>query len=78
MARFILRYSGEAAPDEPAEVVAASPNVKVIDRTPNMMLLEGNEDEARQLADRLPGWTLGPEVQYNLPDARKRITNDAG
>ena len=78
MARFILRYAGEAAPDEHAGVVAAASNVQVIDRSPKMMLLEGNEDDARQLADRLPGWTLHPEVQYKIPDARKRIMNESG
>jgi hypothetical protein len=73
MARFILRYSGAAAPEEPAGIVESAPNVKVIDRTPQMMLVEASEQDAQQLADRLPGWTLQPEVQYNIPDTRKRI-----
>jgi hypothetical protein len=77
MARFILRYSGEAAPDEHAGIAASSP-VRVIDRSPKMMLLEGNEDDARQLADRLPGWSLHPEAEYNIPDAKKHIANDRG
>lgn len=73
MARFILRYSGEAAPDEHAGVVAAAPNVKVIDRSPKMMLVEAEESDAKELAGRLPGWNLYPEVQYKIPDTRKRI-----
>ena len=73
MARFILRYSGGAAPEEHSEIAAAAPNVKVIDRSPKMMLLEADEDDAKKLAARLPGWTLHPEVQYKIPDARKHI-----
>jgi hypothetical protein len=76
MARFILRYSGEAPPGEDAGIVEADANVKVIDRSPKMMLLEANEDDARQLAARLPGWTLYPEVEYDIPDTGKRIQND--
>ena len=75
MARYILRYSGDAAPEEHARVVAAAPNVKVIERSPKMMLFEANQDDAKQLADRLPGWTLHPEAQYKIPDTRKRIAN---
>lgn len=78
MARFILRYSGESAPEEHSVIVAGAPNVKVIDRSLRMMLLEANEDDAKQLADRLPGWTLHPEVEYKIPDARKRIAKDVG
>lgn len=76
MARFILRYSGEDAPEEHDAALAASPLVKVIDRSPKMMLVDANEDDAKQLADRLPGWTLQPEVEYKIPDARKRIANE--
>jgi hypothetical protein len=74
MARFILRYSGDAAPEEHTQIVGAAPNVKVVDRSPKMMLLEASEDDAKRLADRLPGWTLSHEVQYKIPDTRKRIT----
>jgi hypothetical protein len=76
MARFILRYSGGVPPDEHAGVVDAAANIKVLDRSPKMMLLEGDEDAAKQLAEKLPGWTLHPEVQYDIPDTRKRITNE--
>ena len=76
MPRFILRYSGEAAPAEHTDIAGAAPNLKVVDRTPKMMLVEGNEEDAKQLVSRLPGWTLHPEVQYRIPDTRKRIAND--
>ena len=76
MARFILRYSGAAAPPEHARVVAGTPNIKVIDSSPKMMLIEADEEEAKQLPGRLPGWNLYPEVHYKIPDTRKRITND--
>ena len=73
MARFILRFSGDAAPEEHTQIVRAAPNVKLVDQSPKMMLLEASEDDAKRLADRLPGWTLSPEVQYKIPDTRKRI-----
>lgn len=76
MARFILRYSGAAAPAEHSQAVAAAPNIKVLNSSPKMMLIEADEEDAKQLSNRLPGWTLHPEVQYQIPDARKRIAND--
>jgi hypothetical protein len=76
MARFILRYSSEDAPEEHDAALASSPLVKVIDRSPKMMLVDASEDDAKQLADRLPGWTLQPEVEYKIPDARKRIAGE--
>jgi hypothetical protein len=78
MARFILRYSGGTAPEEHAALAAAAPNVKIIDRSPKMMLIEADDQDAKDLAARLSGWTIHPEVQYRLPDARKRIANDNG
>jgi hypothetical protein len=78
MARYILRNSGGAAPQDQASILAAAPNVQVVDRSPNMMLLEASEHDARDLADRLPGWSLQPEVQYRIPDARKRIMKNPG
>jgi hypothetical protein len=75
MARFILRYSGAAAPEEHAAMVAAAPNVTVVDRSPKMMLVEANEEDAHELAKRMPGWSVHPEVTYNIPDTRKRIGN---
>jgi hypothetical protein len=41
-----------------------------------MMLVEASEDDAQKLAGQLPGWSLHPEQQYNIPDTRKRIVND--
>lgn len=75
MARFVLRYSGAGAPEDSANIAADIPNVKVIDRSPKMMLVEASEEDAKQLVDRLSGWTLHPEIHYNIPDARKRIGN---
>lgn len=72
MARFILRNSGG---EESADLANEFSNVKVIDRSPGMMLIDADEDDARQLANRLPGWTLHPEVTYQIPDTRKRIVN---
>jgi len=74
MARFVLRYSGDtAAPQEHAAIADAAPDLKILDRTPRMMLVEGEEDAARNLAARLSGWTVHPEVQYQIPDTRKHI-----
>ena len=75
MPRFILRYSGATAPEEDVKIAAGSSNIKVIDQSPRMMLVEGAEQDAKQLAARMPGWTLHPEVEYKIPDARKRVVN---
>ncbi len=77
MSRFILRYSGGAPPQEHTDLVAAAPNVKVVDRSPKMMLIEADENVAKNLASQMRGWTLHPEVQYRIPDTRKGIINEA-
>ena len=76
MARFILRYSGDKAPEEHFGIAAEASNLTVVDRAPKMMLVEGSEDDAKRIVDKLPGWTLHPEVQYKIPDARKHIDRE--
>jgi hypothetical protein len=73
MARFILRASGASPQDENVEGAVQTSNVKVIDRAPNMMLIESSEEAANELVQRLPGWTVNPEIRYEIPDTRKRI-----
>jgi hypothetical protein len=38
-----------------------------------MFLIEGQEADARELADSLPGWTLTAEQVVPLPNARPKV-----
>ena len=77
MARFMLRYSGGGVPEQDVAALAADAGVKIVDRTAKMVLLEGQASAAEDLAGKLQGWKLYPEVEYNLPDDRPRIRNQS-
>ena len=74
MARYILRY--QDAPQAPAsdlDKIRQHPNLKVVDQSPRMALVEGDEQDAHALAGALHGWTVSSETMTPQPDARQRI-----
>ncbi|MFL6696581.1 MAG: hypothetical protein ACJ8GJ_05395 [Vitreoscilla sp.] len=73
MARFILRYDQPAAPDAHVQQILASPGVAVVDRSPNMMLVDGDPAALQATLARLPGWSLHPERSVPLPDTRHKL-----
>jgi hypothetical protein len=74
MGRYILRYKHAAqAPSSDLEKIRAAPNLKVIDESPRMMLVEADEEAAHASVNNMDGWTVSPETMTPLPDTRKKI-----
>jgi hypothetical protein len=74
MGRYILRFRGApAAPDAHVQSIAAARGVKVIDKSPNMLLVDGDEAVLRKQLEGMPGWSLHTEQQIPLPDTRHKI-----
>ena len=74
MGRFILRY-GKASPipEDHVQAISAISGVRVIDKSPNMLLVDADENALRKKLAELDGWSLHPEQQYSLPDTRHKI-----
>jgi hypothetical protein len=71
--RFILRYRGKdpyTAAD--VEQLEATPRITVLDRTPRMLLVEGDEAQLRKLIGSMPSWAMTPERTIELDDPRPR------
>ena len=74
MQRYILRYGNAAsAPDADVKALRATQGVRVVDRSPNMLLVEADEGALRKQVDGLNGWSMHPEQQIPLPDTRQKI-----
>jgi len=74
MARYILRYQHAVqAPRSDLEKIRAAPNIKVVDESPRMMLVEADEEAAHASVHDMDGWTVTPETMTPLPDTREKI-----
>jgi hypothetical protein len=74
MGRYILRYSkAPSAPEEQVQTILAIQGIRVIDKSPNMLLVDADEAALRKELGGLQGWSLHPEQQYPLPDTRHKI-----
>ena len=75
MDRYILRYGGPASiPAQHLESIRSIPGLQVIDQSPKMLLVGGDESSLRAKLKDMPGWTIHPEQDYALPDTRQKIT----
>lgn len=73
MNRYILRYGGGATmPATHVENIRSIPGLEVIDESPKMLLVGGEESSLREKLKDLPGWSIHPEQEYSLPDTRKK------
>jgi hypothetical protein len=74
MGRYILRYeNAPVAPDENIQAILKIPGIEIVDRSPNMLLVDADEGKLREGLGGLQGWSLHPEQQYPLPDSRRNI-----
>jgi len=74
MGRYILRYgNAQSAPEAHVQTILATKGIRVIDKSPNMLLVDGDEAALRKKLGGLEGWSLHPEQQYPLPDTRHKI-----
>jgi hypothetical protein len=68
MARYIVKFRGEAPPREDLERITHARGVTVLDRTANRaMLLEASATDAAALDSQLKDWTVAEEVVYPRP-----------
>jgi hypothetical protein len=75
MGRYILRYDGSASmPTQHSDGIRSIPGLQVIDESPKMLLVSGEESSLREKLKDLPGWSIHPEQDYQLPDTRQKIT----
>jgi hypothetical protein len=72
MTRYVFRFSGPAGPREDQERIRSFSKVHVVDQATRMFLIEGPDADVQALAKSLPGWTVTPEKEVALPDARAK------
>jgi hypothetical protein len=67
--RFVLRFGGDGAkPAGDVERIRKVAQATVLDETPQMMLVESDEEPLRRLVGSLPGWAIAPEQHLPLSD----------
>jgi hypothetical protein len=66
--RYILRFRGAADPPANDEQrVRAREGITVLEaHSPRLLLVEGSEDDLRNIAADLSGWTLEPEARMRF------------
>ena len=75
MGRYILRYGGSSpVPAQHLDSIRSIPGLQIIDESPKMLLVGGEESSLREKLKHLPGWSIHPEQGYSLPDTRQKIT----
>ena len=75
MSRYVLRYSGaEAIPADHVKAVRSIPGVHVLDESPKMLLVDGDESALHNKLKEMPGWSIHPETVYTIPDTRKKLS----
>lgn len=74
MERFILRFKGDGdRPVDDLERIRTLPNLKVVDDSSRMVLVEAPQDALTKLVESLPEWSLSRERFLPVPDVRPRL-----
>ena len=74
--RYILRFRGRGqAPD--ADVARIEREVKVVDRSPRMLLVEASGPRLARLVEALPRWVAAEEQMVPVPATRPRVRHSA-
>ena len=70
----MLRYSGEGSkPDADVARVHELSDAVVLEESSRMLLVESEPEPLHDLVDALPGWVMGPDMSYEVPETRKKI-----
>jgi hypothetical protein len=75
MSRYILRYSGPADPVEQLRRIRSSSKLRVIDESPKMLLVEGDDQDIHDSIADESGWQAVPERTVPLAEPRPKIKN---
>jgi hypothetical protein len=74
MGRYILRYGkASAAPTAHVQSIKATDGLRLLDESPNMLLVDADEGTLRKKLGELQGWSLSAEKTVPLPDTRHKI-----
>jgi hypothetical protein len=74
MSRYILRYKAPGTkPQQDLMRIRETAGVNILDESPRMLLVEGDEEKIKSLRNQLSDWLVTPEVQISVPDTRYRI-----
>jgi len=74
MSRYILRYKAPGTkPQQDLLRIREAAGVKILDESPRMLLVEGDDEKIKGLRNDLSDWLVTPEVQISVPDTRYRI-----
>ena len=71
MARYILRYAkAAAAPAAHVQSIKATDGIRMLDKSPNMLLVDADEGTLRKKLGELQGWSLSAEKRFpcRIPD----------
>ena len=74
MSRYILRYKAPGTkPQQDLTRIRETDGVNILDESPRMLLVEGDDEKIKSLRNQLSDWLVTPEVQISVPDTRYRI-----
>lgn len=74
MEHFILRWTGQGEPPpEDVRRIRESPEVKVVDSSSRMLLVQGSESALHPLVRSLPAWSMSAEQFVPVPDPRPKL-----
>jgi hypothetical protein len=72
--RFILRFKGNGdSPVDDLERIRTLPDLKVVDDSSRMLLVEAPQEVVTKLVETLPEWSLSRERFVPMPDVRVRV-----
>jgi hypothetical protein len=74
MTCYILRYKAAGAkPESDLSRIREAAGIKIVDESPRMLLVEGDDENIKHLSGDLGNWLVTPETQISVPDTRQRI-----
>lgn len=71
-----LKDARPPGPDDLAQVEQSS--ARILDRAGRSLKVETLEQNAAKLSQQLPSWHVAPEIEYKVPDTRRRIDPAGG
>ena len=75
--QFILRCRQKIILPQQIDEISEISGVEILDRSPKMLLVEGEEIRLYDFVDSHKGWVLIPVMEYRLPDQQKKIKKDS-
>jgi hypothetical protein len=74
MERFIVRFTGKGEPPaEDINQIRKMPQLRVVDSSPRMLLVDAPHAELDALIRSMPSWVLSPEKFFPIPDPRPKL-----